>query len=229
MHPAPLPRGVLAIVTCRGAGCGGRGSVGRGGKAAGGRGQEVRRAWPRDLWTDDLARRTTTLCGAAGTEMRPTSSPLRAGPSRVVLMPVAGAKGRSACTRPAAGDKVRTLSSALLSPVGDERKRINRSRGEHEASRKPHRVRNAGRLGGVVVTNTCAFCVAHEAADASCVRRSARPRFGQGATGQAPEAQGRSASPRRPNNRGYDASAGHRDEGEPPWPRSPVLPVPLRP
>ncbi len=38
-----------------------------------------------------------------------------------------------------------TGTQDTLSPDGDEPKRINRHRGEHEASRKNHRVRNAGR------------------------------------------------------------------------------------
>ena len=40
---------------------------------------------------------TTTLRDAGRAEMRPLTSPLRAGPSRVVLTPVAGVKGWSAC------------------------------------------------------------------------------------------------------------------------------------
>ncbi len=66
-----------------------------------------------------------------------------------------------------------------LSPDGDEPKRINRHRGEHEASRKNHRVRNAGRPGVFVVTTARVFTLTftHEAADASRVRRSARPLF----------------------------------------------------
>src|ERR1700712_5958467 len=42
-------------------------------------------------------------CGP-GRRFAPLTSPLRAGPSRVVLTPVAGVKGWSACGQPAAGD-----------------------------------------------------------------------------------------------------------------------------
>ena len=50
-------------------------------------------------------------------------------------------------------------------------------RGTCEASRKNHRVRNAGRSGAFVVTESrvSKTHLAHEAAGASCVRRSARP------------------------------------------------------
>lgn len=179
---------------------------------------------------DDLARRTATLCGAGRGGDAPRLH-RRCAPARVVWSwrPLLAQRDGAPARRPAAGDKVRTFASALLSPVGDERKRINRRRGEHEASRKPHRVRNAGRLGAFVVTNSCAFCVTHEATDASCVRRSARPRFGRGATGQAP----RSArpigvlAPSKPQ--GDDASPLTAGIMQSCTPHPSVLPVPLRP
>jgi hypothetical protein len=128
------------------------------------------------------------LCCAvrAGAEMRPTFIAFARRPKRVVPTPVAGAKDGAPARRPAAGDKVRTFASALVSPVGDERKRINCHRGEHEAGRKPRRVRNAGRLGAFVVTNSCDFCFAHEATDASMRPAFRAPRFRRSATGQAP-------------------------------------------
>lgn len=140
------PEGRLAIVTCRGAGCGGRGSVGA---EEGGRGPRGRRSAGPGLGVYGAADRSAdddaVRCGP-GRRCAPSASPLRAGPSRVVLTPVAGVKGRSACTPTGRRrQKVRTFASAPLSPDGDEPKRINRHRGEHEASRKPHRVRNAGR------------------------------------------------------------------------------------
>ena len=114
-----------------------------------------RHLWSRmsDSADDDAAR-----CGP-GRRCAPLASPLRAGPSRVVPMPVAGVKGRSACGQPACRKQpVQTKkSSEQLSPDGDEPKRINRRRGEHEASRKNHRARNADDSGAFVVTTLVRF------------------------------------------------------------------------
>jgi hypothetical protein len=52
--------------------------------------------------------------------------------------------------------------------------------------------------GATVVTNSCAFYLAHEAADASSIRRSARPHLRA-------EERGLRAPPRRHNNRGDGA------------------------
>lgn len=144
-------------------------------------------------------RRGAVRCGP-GRRCAPPASPLRAGPSVWSRRPSLSQRDGAPARRPAAGDKVRTFACAPPNPVGDERKRINRRRGEHDASRKPHRVRNAGRLGAFVATNSCAFRVAHEATDASCVRRSARLVSGAARAGS-PFAQKRSAPPRRPNHR----------------------------
>lgn len=110
-------------------------------------GQEVRRAAGPGLGPMEP---TTLRIGRghfpvwAGAAMGPICIAFARGPSRVTLTPDAGVKGRSACTPPGRRrQKVRTLSSAPLSPDGDEPKRNNRRRGEHEASRKPHRVPRA--------------------------------------------------------------------------------------
>ncbi len=157
----------------------------------------VRRAWPRHLWSrltrsadDDAVR-----CGP-GRRCAPLTSPLRAGPNRVVPMPRAGIKGRS--------NRMPTGARKSLVPTVTQPKAIDR-RGEHEASRKNHRVRNAGRIrcfrgdyARVYLTH-----ITHEAADASRVRRSVRPRFwAEGLMparmGQAPCAQGRNNTTARP-------------------------------
>lgn len=162
IHFAPLPRGVSRWSV--GAGRvrwtrqrrarreGGRGCRGRG--AQGPARPGVCGAAGPQAHDDDAVR-----CGP-GRRCAPSASLLRAGPSRAVLTPSLSQRDGVPARRPAAGHKVRTLSSALLSPDGDERKRINRRRGEHEASRKPHRVRNAGRFGAFVVTDSraCLLC-----------------------------------------------------------------------
>jgi hypothetical protein len=48
-------------------------------------------------------------------------------------------------------------SSEQLNPDGDEPKRMNRRRGEHEASRKPTARGTPDVSGAAVVTNSCAF------------------------------------------------------------------------
>ena len=53
----------------------------------------------------------------------------------------------------------------------------NFRRGEHDASRKTIACGTPDDVGVFVVTHSCAFFIAHEAADASRVRRSARPLF----------------------------------------------------
>ncbi len=140
------PEGRLAIVTCRGAGCGGRGSVGAEGRRQGAARQEVRRAWPRGLWSRRPKRGRRRCAVRAGAEMRPICIAFARRPKSCGPDARRWRQGteRLHADRPQES-KVRTSASVPLSPDGDEPKRINRHRGEHEASRKPHRVRNAGR------------------------------------------------------------------------------------
>ncbi len=94
---------------------------------------------------------TTTLRDAAGAEIRSTDiafarRPKSCGPEARRWPQGSGAPAcYPACGRP-------PEFSGQLNPDGDDPKRINRHRGEHEASRKNHRVRNAGRCSTSVVT-----------------------------------------------------------------------------
>ena len=104
-------------------------------------GLRVRASLPVD---DDAVR-----CGP-GRRCALLASPLRAGPSRVVPMPVAGIKATHRRASP-------TGATTPALTDGDEQKRINRRRGEHEASRKNHRARNADDSGAFVVTTLVRF------------------------------------------------------------------------
>jgi hypothetical protein len=120
-------------------------------------------------------------CGP-GRRFASLTSPLRAGPSRVVLTPAAGAKGRSN----------REPTGARKSLVATVTNKTYRRRGEHEASRKNHRVRNAGCNGAFVVTTlVCTNSTSHTRLRTHCASGVPRALFwGVARMGQAPSAQG---------------------------------------
>lgn len=171
--------------------------------------QGVRRARPRGLWSRRTTRGRRRCAVRAGAEMRPICIAFARRPKSCGPDARRWRQGteRLHADRPQES-KVRTLASAPLSPDGDEPKRINRHRGEHEASRKP----TACGTPDVSVLSWflthALFTFAHEAADASCVRRSARPRLWRGEGAGRPFAPTPSAPPRRSNNRG-DAACLH--------------------
>ena len=158
MHPAPMRGAFRDRHDPRG---GTRWTRQRSVRAPGGRVVPSRRG-VRELPASRRRRRCAVRTGAW---MRPVGIALRAGPSRVVPMPVAGIKAMH--RRP-----LRPEPTTPASADGDEPKRMNRRRGEHEASRKPTARGTPDVSGATVVTNSCAFY--------TCTRgcgRIARPAF----------------------------------------------------
>ena len=140
---------------------------------------------------------TTTLRVATGVEMRPVAMPLRVGPRRVVpshRSRCVGVEGLSGAYRPAGN----TLNSRRRQSAGESTKQAEKT----IACGMPDE------SGATVVTEAGVFKLTftHQAAGASCVRRSARPLFwakGLIARGVCPvRARQDRASPRRHNNRG---------------------------
>jgi hypothetical protein len=82
---------------------------------------------------------TTALRGAAGMEMHPTDADLARRPKSCGPDARRWHQGDASSCAP-------TGALTQASTDGDEPKRMNRRRGEHEASRQNHRVRNAGCL-----------------------------------------------------------------------------------
>jgi hypothetical protein len=135
------------------------------------------------------SRRRRRCAVRPGWRCTPPTPTLRAGPSRVVPMPVAGIKAMHR-------RRLRPEQTTPASADGDEPKRMNRRRGEHEASRKPtargtpdgpalplprNREREKGGQRGDRGAYTRVLSTfAHGAADAARVRRSARPLLKEG-------------------------------------------------
>lgn len=145
-------------------------------------------------------------CGP-GRRCAPSASPLRAGPNRVVLTPVAGVKGWSACT-PTGRRKQPVQTSGLPNSSVPTVTNPSVAIATGESTKQAGSLTACGTPDVSVLSwflTHALFAYAHEAADASCVRRSARPRLWRGEGAGSPFASSPSASPRRANNRGDDA------------------------
>ena len=161
-------RGRFAIVTVRGVGCGGRGSVGperrsQGASPEGGRAPCTKGALKGRRRMRDFRCGGRRRCAVrTGAEMCPIGiafarRPKSCGPAKSGLL--------FARLQPQARSTAETTASGF-----------DRCRGEYEASRKPtaRGTPDDVRCGRGVLTRAL-FYFAHEAADAWCVRRSARP------------------------------------------------------
>jgi len=171
-YPVPTRGAFRDRHDSQGAGCGGRGSVGPDQGSQGARPATM----PSSLGRHPRFRACVRGSRSGGRRRlrgadRGGDSPhsrrlLRAGPSRVVLVEI-----RTALSRADRQTKVpRRRRRQAAAVAGESTKQAEKTTacGTPDVS------------GAFVVTNSCAFCFAHEAADAPRVRRSARPLIWRG-------------------------------------------------